>query len=61
MAIAIIGGLVFSTLTSLYFVPHAYRRLLAWHQYWSELVEQSARPRPARAPGKDWKYCEKSV
>lgn len=53
MAIAIIGGLVFSTLTSLYFVPHAYRRLLAWHQYWSELVEQSARPRPARAPGKD--------
>lgn len=35
MAITIISGLIFSTLTSLYFVPHAYSRLLAWHSFWS--------------------------
>lgn len=34
MAIAIIGGLVFSTLTSLLWVPLTYRGLLAWAQQW---------------------------
>lgn len=52
MAIAIIGGLLFSTLTSLYFVPHAYRRILAWNQYRRRLIEQSARPRQLRVRGK---------
>lgn len=52
MAIAIIGGLVFSTLTSLYFVPHAYRRLLAWHRYWTELIRLRGRRASQKAPGK---------
>ena len=52
MAIAIIGGLLFSTLTSLYFVPHAYRRLLAWHRYWTELIRLSSRPESRRVPVK---------
>lgn len=52
MAIAIIGGLVFSTLTSLYFVPHAYSRLLAWKSHWSAVWQQSYAPRSARpSPG----------
>lgn len=53
MAIAIIGGLLFSTLTSLYFVPHAYLRLLAWKQHWNQLLISSAKPRVTRASVKD--------
>lgn len=45
MAIAIIGGLVFSTATSLFFVPHAYCRLLAWKGHWSQVIRISASPR----------------
>ncbi|MCC5880187.1 MAG: efflux RND transporter permease subunit [Idiomarina sp.] len=52
MAIAIVGGLLFSTLTSLYFVPHAYRRLLAWKSYWNKVIAYSASPRVARGIGK---------
>jgi HAE1 family hydrophobic/amphiphilic exporter-1 len=44
MAIAIIGGLVFSTLTSLYFVPHAYSRLLSWKTHWLSVWQRSANP-----------------
>ncbi|MGX5913811.1 efflux RND transporter permease subunit [Aliidiomarina sp. Khilg15.8] len=52
MAIAIIGGLLFSTLTSLYFVPHAYSRLLAWKAHWSAVWQHSYSPRSVRpSPG----------
>lgn len=44
MAITIIGGLVFSTLTSLYFVPHAYSRLLYWRAHWRTVWAYSAQP-----------------
>lgn len=52
MAIAIIGGLLFSTLTSLYFVPHAYCRLLAWKAHWHGVGQYSATPSTARAGAK---------
>ena len=52
MAIAIVGGLLFSTLTSLYFVPHAYRRLIAWKEYWTSVLRASANPSAARAVAK---------
>lgn len=39
MAITIMGGLGASALTSLYFVPHAYCRLLAWRQHWHRLYQ----------------------
>ena len=42
MAITIIGGLAFSTLTSLYFVPHAYSRLLYWRAHWQSVWAYSA-------------------
>lgn len=41
MAITIIAGLLFSTLTSLYFVPHSYSRLLAWRAYWTKVWHTS--------------------
>ncbi|WP_113905694.1 efflux RND transporter permease subunit [Aliidiomarina celeris] len=41
MAITIISGLLFSTLTSLYFVPHAYARLLYWRSHWSAVWQAS--------------------
>ncbi|RUO18489.1 AcrB/AcrD/AcrF family protein [Aliidiomarina iranensis] len=44
MAITIISGLAFSTLTSLYFVPHAYSRLLYWRSHWGKVWERSGRP-----------------
>ncbi|MCC5854895.1 MAG: efflux RND transporter permease subunit [Idiomarina sp.] len=37
MAITIISGLLFSTITSLYFVPHAYSRLLHWRSHWQQV------------------------
>jgi HAE1 family hydrophobic/amphiphilic exporter-1 len=48
MAITIIGGLAFSTLTSLYFVPHAYSRLLYWRQHWAHVWQRSGEPLRAR-------------
>lgn len=44
MAITIISGLAFSTLTSLYFVPHAYSRLLYWRSHWGMVWERSGKP-----------------
>lgn len=44
MAIAIISGLIYSTVTSLYFVPHSYRRLLAWNAYWKGISTLASRP-----------------
>lgn len=41
MAITIISGLLFSTITSLYFVPHAYSRLLHWHSHWVSVARRS--------------------
>lgn len=41
MAIAIIGGLLFSTVTSLYLVPFAYVRLLVWRHRWRLLKGDS--------------------
>jgi len=41
MAITIISGLLFSTITSLYFVPHAYTRLLAWRAHWAKVWHTS--------------------
>lgn len=41
MAIAIMGGLTFSTLTSLWLVPFAYVRLLAWRERHRELRARS--------------------
>lgn len=52
MAIAIVGGLLFSTLTSLYFVPHAYRRLIAWNNYWKIIIQESAKRGAARVKTK---------
>ncbi|RUO33230.1 efflux RND transporter permease subunit [Aliidiomarina soli] len=52
MAIAIISGLLFSTFTSLYFVPHAYHRLLVWRAHWINVVRYSASPMRARASAK---------
>ncbi|KFZ30004.1 acriflavin resistance protein [Pseudidiomarina atlantica] len=37
MAIAIIGGLLLSTLTSLFLVPYVYARLLWWRERWHAL------------------------
>jgi len=37
MAITIIAGLVFSTVTSLVFVPHAYSRLIFWRNHWAQV------------------------
>lgn len=48
MAITIIGGLAFSTLTSLYFVPHAYSRLLYWREHWAHVWHRSGEPLRAR-------------
>ncbi|CUS48843.1 MAG: RND type NFE family nodulation factor exporter system permease component [Idiomarinaceae bacterium HL-53] len=45
MAITIISGLIFSTITSLYFVPHAYSRLLFWRSHWSRVWQGSKRLR----------------
>lgn len=42
MAVTIISGLLFSTLTSLYFVPHAYSRLLYWRSHWASVFQSSA-------------------
>lgn len=50
MAITIISGLIFSTITSLYFVPHAYSRLLAWRAYWADVWQHAGGP--LRAPTK---------
>jgi len=41
MAIAIIGGLLFSTVTSLYLVPFAYVRLLVWRHRFRQLKQTS--------------------
>jgi HAE1 family hydrophobic/amphiphilic exporter-1 len=41
MAIAIIGGLVFSTLTSLFLVPYAYARLLGIRARWQRLRQRA--------------------
>lgn len=41
MAITIISGLIFSTVTSLYFVPHAYSRLLFWRSHWERVWKGS--------------------
>lgn len=41
MAITIISGLLFSTITSLYFIPHAYSRLLYWRDHWGNVIRQS--------------------
>ncbi|EKE82968.1 efflux RND transporter permease subunit [Idiomarina xiamenensis] len=43
MAISIIGGLLFSTITSLYLVPHSYVRLIAWRDGWRQLQQRSRR------------------
>lgn len=51
MAIAIISGLIYSTLTSLYFVPHAYRRLLAWNAHWKGIIRLATKPRAGRLRG----------
>ncbi|RUO38564.1 AcrB/AcrD/AcrF family protein [Aliidiomarina shirensis] len=48
MAITIISGLAFSTLTSLYFVPHAYSRLLYWRSHWGMVWERSSKPLRSR-------------
>ena len=37
MAISIIGGLLLSTLTSLFLVPYVYARLLWWRERWHAL------------------------
>lgn len=42
MAITIISGLLFSALTSLYFVPHAYARLLYWRSHWAAVWHGAA-------------------
>lgn len=44
MAITIISGLIFSTVTSLYFIPHAYSRLLYWRDHWSSVAGRSKLP-----------------
>ena len=41
MAIAIIGGLVFSTLTSLFLVPYAYARLIGMRARWQRLCQHA--------------------
>ncbi|RUO46724.1 efflux RND transporter permease subunit [Pseudidiomarina donghaiensis] len=41
MAIAIIGGLVFSTVTSLFLVPYAYARLLGIRARWQRLRQRA--------------------
>src|SRR5690554_5069960 len=41
MAISIIGGLVFSTLTSLFLVPYAYARLLGMRARWQRLRQHA--------------------
>lgn len=41
MAISIIGGLVFSTLTSLFLVPYAYARLLGMRARWRRLCQHA--------------------
>ena len=42
MAISIIGGLLFSTLTSLFLVPYAYARLLGMRQRWHNLRQRAS-------------------
>lgn len=42
MAISIIGGLLFSTLTSLFLVPYAYARLLGMRQRWHHLRQRAS-------------------
>ncbi|RUO62123.1 efflux RND transporter permease subunit [Pseudidiomarina insulisalsae] len=41
MAIAIIGGLLLSTLTSLFLVPYVYARLLWWRERWHALTARA--------------------
>lgn len=41
MAIAIIGGLVFSTITSLFLVPYAYARLIGMRARWQRLCQHA--------------------
>lgn len=41
MAIAIIGGLVFSTVTSLFLVPYAYARLIGMRARWHRLCQHA--------------------
>lgn len=43
MAIAIIGGLVLSTLTSLFLVPYVYVRLLWWRERWHAMKHRASR------------------
>lgn len=49
MAITIISGLLFSTITSLYFIPHAYSRLLYWRDHWSSVAGRSKLPAKVQA------------
>lgn len=49
MAITIISGLIVSTVTSLYFVPHAYSRLLAWRAYWAGVWQHARYPLQRKA------------
>ncbi|MGQ4275657.1 efflux RND transporter permease subunit [Pseudidiomarina sp. E22-M8] len=42
MAISIIGGLLLSTLTSLFLVPYVYARLLWWRERWHALKQRAS-------------------
>lgn len=51
MAVTIISGLIFSTITSLFAVPHCYVRLVAWREHWWRVWQRSASPIKTQAKG----------
>lgn len=51
MAIAIIGGLLFSTITSLFLVPYVYARLLGLRARWQRLIQHAQQQVNRLLPG----------